>query len=399
MQAALRRYPVYLFFRNGALWLPIFFLWFLECLDGDISAALQVSSVYWISVVFLEVPSGYIADRLGRRGTLVGAALFGIAGNAAYATATGAPGLIMGQMLFAASSAFASGADTAWLYDTLKAAGQEADHAGVEARAQSWGFAGYAVSAALGGLIGGWSLPAVYWAAAVSQVIALFLAAGLGEPPAKRTTEAFLPQLAACVQLARRPVLAWAIWIAVAGMVFSHIPLEFMQPYWQLASGSKEQAAPIVIGALMCCTMLLAAGASRSVPMLLRRVAPPAILLATIGMQVALVACFASALHWAIGLLFLTRSVSMALQQPVVRSVAHGFVSSERRATLISVIALAGNLAFGGYLWIVGAIIGGGTAASWAVLQPTLGWSAALGGAVLAALAWGWVAAQRMGEP
>jgi hypothetical protein len=33
------------------------------------------------------------------------------------------------------------------------------------------------------------------------------------------------------------------------------------------------------------------------------------------------------------------------------------------------------------------------------VLQPTLGWSAALGGAVLATLAWGWVAAQRMGEP
>lgn len=393
---ALKRYPLYLFARSGALWLPVFFIWFLQILDQDLSAALQVSSVYWIAVVVLEVPSGYIADRLGRRGTLVAAAVFGVTANVAYATADNAAGLIAGQILLAACSAFQSGADTAWLYDTLASVGRRSEHAQHEARASSWGFAGYALSAVAGGLLGAWSLPAVYWISSLCQLWALLLAASLPEPPAKRTTERFVAQVVTCLRLAARPVLGWSIGIAVAGMVFSHIPLEFLQPYWKLVSdgGARFDSAP-VIGALISGTMLLAAFASRGVPALLRRVTAPAVLLGTVALQVGLVGWYGLGLHWLIGVGFLVRSLALAWQQPVVRAMAHDRIASEQRATFISMIALAGNLAFGVYLWSVGVVLGGGTTTTWKVLQPVLGWSAVLGGAVLAGLAWSWVFVQR----
>ena len=40
----------------------------------SISEVLLLESVYYIAVVILEVPSGYVSDRMGRRPTLMAAA-------------------------------------------------------------------------------------------------------------------------------------------------------------------------------------------------------------------------------------------------------------------------------------------------------------------------------------
>ena len=62
-------YPWYRAGYEAYFWLPVFFLYFNE--RFSIERVLQLEAIYFLSVVLLEVPSGYFSDRIGRRPTLL----------------------------------------------------------------------------------------------------------------------------------------------------------------------------------------------------------------------------------------------------------------------------------------------------------------------------------------
>ena len=69
MERNLSLYPFYQIGRHTLFWVPVFFLYFSSLLTIDEVLALE--ALYYFSVVVLEVPSGYLSDRIGRRVTLV----------------------------------------------------------------------------------------------------------------------------------------------------------------------------------------------------------------------------------------------------------------------------------------------------------------------------------------
>ena len=62
-------YPLYVAFFGTMAWIPIFFLFFSQHLS--LEQVLQLEAIYYVSVVLLEVPSGYFSDVVGRRATLL----------------------------------------------------------------------------------------------------------------------------------------------------------------------------------------------------------------------------------------------------------------------------------------------------------------------------------------
>jgi len=62
-------YPWYIVFSRTMAWLPVFFLFFSQHLS--LEQVLQLEALYYLSVVLLEVPSGYFSDAIGRRPTLL----------------------------------------------------------------------------------------------------------------------------------------------------------------------------------------------------------------------------------------------------------------------------------------------------------------------------------------
>ena len=60
------------------------------------SAAIQLLAVATLGAVVMQLPVGWIGDRLGRRGTLIGCALVGAASAAALPVSLGVPGLLWG---------------------------------------------------------------------------------------------------------------------------------------------------------------------------------------------------------------------------------------------------------------------------------------------------------------
>ena len=74
LERNLKLYPWFAMSLESLFWAPIFFLLFSS--KFPIAQVLQLECIYYLSVVILEVPSGYVSDRIGRRPTLIAAALF-----------------------------------------------------------------------------------------------------------------------------------------------------------------------------------------------------------------------------------------------------------------------------------------------------------------------------------
>ncbi len=117
---------------NARFYYPVFTILFLD-LGLSIQQFALLNAAWAASIVLLEVPSGALADTIGRRNLLVTASVLMIVEMAFLCFAPrGNPGLLfavllINRILSGAAEASASGADEALAYDTLQSQGDIAD--------------------------------------------------------------------------------------------------------------------------------------------------------------------------------------------------------------------------------------------------------------------------------
>lgn len=134
------------------LTMPILFLFYKE--NGLATQELFVlKAMYSVSIVVLEVPSGYLGDIWGRKATMVLGSILGFVGFALYCTATGFWTFLACEMILGAGQSFISGSDSAMLYDSLQAAKREEEYLKYEGKIISIGNFAEAVAAPLGVLL------------------------------------------------------------------------------------------------------------------------------------------------------------------------------------------------------------------------------------------------------
>src|SRR5256885_16400979 len=110
------------------LWVPIWVV-FLQRKGLSLTQVGLLEGVAWTITAFLEVPTGAIADRWGRKASIAaGASLYAVAMFLILTEAL-PPTSLLGYALWNSSTAFVSGADSALLYDSLKADGHAAEAA------------------------------------------------------------------------------------------------------------------------------------------------------------------------------------------------------------------------------------------------------------------------------
>jgi MFS family permease len=103
---------------------PIFVL-FLLSNNLTFAQVAILSSIQAIIIGFFEIPSGTFADLFGKKRALIFAGIMGLIGSIVYAFNSSFTAFIVADIAWALFLSFRSGADSAWLYDTLKNLKQE----------------------------------------------------------------------------------------------------------------------------------------------------------------------------------------------------------------------------------------------------------------------------------
>ena len=159
----------------------------------------SLQALFATLIVLTEVPSGYVADFIGRRWTLILGGLFAGIGHSLLLFATDFWTLALFEAALAISHSLISGADVALAYDTEvtlaerdasePGSGQERGGAviGKLFSVRTLSEAGSAVVCSL--ILLNWDMRAAIWLQACIGWLPLLLAFGLTEPPVKRLSE------------------------------------------------------------------------------------------------------------------------------------------------------------------------------------------------------------------
>ncbi len=166
--------------------MPIVALYYRENGLDDFDIYL-LQAVYSLSVAFLEVPSGYMADVIGRRKSLIIGAIFGTLGFAIYSIAQGFGHFLVAEIILGLGGSFISGSDSALLFDSLAAQGDQHKYLQYEGRITSLGNFAETIAAVCGGLIAALvSYRGVYISQTIITAIAIPASLMLVEPERKK---------------------------------------------------------------------------------------------------------------------------------------------------------------------------------------------------------------------
>lgn len=141
-----------------------------------------LQAIYSIAIVVLEIPSGYFADVLGRKNTLIIGSILGFMGYLVYSFSFGFWGFLVAEIVLGFGQSLISGADSALLYDTLLQHKKERDYMKHEGRMISVGNFAEALAGIAGGLLAAISLRYPYYFQSVIAFAAVPASLTLIEP-------------------------------------------------------------------------------------------------------------------------------------------------------------------------------------------------------------------------
>ncbi len=397
MQSSLEKnltlYPWYQAATSFSPWIPVFFLYFSETVS--LGEAIRLGSIYYFSVFILEIPSGYLSDRVGRRITLLTAAVLSCCAYLIFLSAGSFTTLAIAQCFLAAGIAFQSGSDSSLLFDSL-ASGQQADnYSSYEAKGLQFGMTGLACSCLIGGVLGTIDLALPYMAALAGAIASLTLCWQFHEPQRSdgSVTEPFARQMISTATRLGNPVLLWVLLFYVAGYSLEHIPFEFYQPYIALLDTTsvtnwfKSDNAPLVSGIVIGISMFGGALGARASIRLQKTFGVTSVLLCSILFQCIIIGGLALWLHPAFLTLVMFRNFAMSMAHGPMMGVIAPRITSAQRATYLSMQSLAGRLLFSVVLFSLANSTDTGGALDWPTLSSILWNCFAVGCVVLAGLA------------
>jgi MFS family permease len=128
----IRRFYLFRAVTSFTLWMPFWVLWAYENIE-DYFQVTVVDSVFWITMVLVQIPAGLLGDRLGRKTVLfLGEALFAV-GVLTFGFSTEFWQFIASNIVWALGVCFIVAGDTPFVYDTLVEFGRQTEFINVMA--------------------------------------------------------------------------------------------------------------------------------------------------------------------------------------------------------------------------------------------------------------------------
>lgn len=224
---------------------------FFESKGLSLSEIFYLQAIFATIIVLLEAPSGYLADKMGRRAVLVIGSVAHGAGYLFLVFADGFWQLAVFEIILGVAMSMMSGADLALLYDTERAISKvEDEHSFSIANLASTKAYANGVGALLGGAMALWSFDAIVLAQAAVSWVCLVLAMMLVEPPIEKIENPVttLNFKAIYRHLIKGDKVLRQIFIAIPLYNLSTFQVGWLvQPYWQ-----EHGLTMLMFGILWC---------------------------------------------------------------------------------------------------------------------------------------------------
>lgn len=177
------KFLIYRVFYNFMLFNPVWVIFIQRKFDLSLTQITLVDTAFWFTMALTEIPTGAAADTLGRRGSQLIGMVLATGSILLFAFAPSYPWLLIANSLWAFAFTFISGAELAFLYDSMQVIGRGEDYPKFRGTLSAVAMSTIAVSSALGGWIGEYNLRATFVGTAICMAFGTVFLALLKEPP------------------------------------------------------------------------------------------------------------------------------------------------------------------------------------------------------------------------
>jgi predicted MFS family arabinose efflux permease len=325
---------------------PIITIFWKDHIGMSLADIMNLQAIFSLAAVVFEFPSGYVADQLGHRTSLLAAAILWVIGWVVYSIGTTFIGMVVAEVVLGAGVAFASGADAALLFGTLQASGRAAEYARWEGRVRAAAQTGESLSSAVGGYLYTLSPRLPFWLQVPVALGTLGSVVAMQEAPRAAPAPARASHLTEAWSIVRHTLLRHArlraaVALSVALGLSTFVMVWLIQPYMQSRGIPAAWFGPLWAAANLHVALMSLLSAR---------------MVETLGRDVTLLVCcllialgygaLASSTAPAAVAFYLCFMSTRGLQTPILISALQRDAPPEARASVLSLNALLFRLGF-----------------------------------------------------
>jgi len=322
---------------------PILILYLQKVGKMSLSHIYIMEAVVVLGFLLLEIPSGALADLIGRKKTIVLGSILMIFSELALVIAVSPIYVWISNIIWMISLSMRSGADSAFLYDSLKEVSREDEYEEIQGKVMSYFFLSTAICSLSVGFLSEISLRLPFILSTIGILISCFLALGFKEVPKneKYSLERQKELMKLSVLFVKNHKgIKWVIAFSTLLLASSKIWFFSYNPYFELVKFDLRY-----YGAMFFLFNMVAWFFSKNAHILKRRMGEQfsiVSMILLIAIPIILMATFVSKIM-----------ISMTVLQNIVRGLRKPFVEtfinrhiedSERRATILSIRSAADGL-------------------------------------------------------
>jgi len=201
----------------------------------SLTQVMLLQSFFSLTMLLLDIPTGYLADAFGRRIVLLWSGVFMTTAIIIYSLGHSFVAFLGAEILWGVGLSLISGADVAILYDTLTELGEESSFAAVWGRATFYYGISLMVTQFLGGFIGAYEYRWTLYACLPFMLLVFPITFSLREPQRHHKVRPKIADLLSALgYLMSHQKLRWIILYAGVTYGFFQAALWLYQPYFKL---------------------------------------------------------------------------------------------------------------------------------------------------------------------
>jgi MFS family permease len=350
---------LYYLFRglSSAFLFKVFLVFFYLERGLDFAHIGILQAIFATTVILFEIPTGFWADRIGRKRTMGYGALLMSFAALGYYFANSFLLFACFEFALALGLTLTSGADSAFLYDALKKAGKEKRYSELEGKAGFAKHTGMAISALIGGIIAMKSLAALFPTTALviflSYLVTRYMDRSIPYSYSQKPIRASLHWKESIQILKSKRAIWWTILYSSLVFLLIRASDTLLQPVLK-ANGFQYWK----IGILAAMGSMVAAFAAKNTGFIIKRWSEKTLVILMPGVLILSYALFATGSGLVLGLIVLANLGVQGFYSPFTKTMLNRNIeNSSVRATMLSLESSIKRMVIAVAMPVIGLII------------------------------------------